>query len=163
MPALPTSCWRRRNSGRDAVDDSLRGFWLAALDFRTTLTSRRYTANQTDHALGLQNGIFISPCRFDNSVSFYQRVGGIQLIVGSHQSKIHKSTALKWQDAHYRYAVRLTWITVVFVDRVGVFLEHVHRTWKASEWFMSNFSVISLYIACLLTLIASTTTAATFT
>ena len=35
---------------------------------------------------------------------------------------------------------------VVFVDRVGVFLEHVHRTLKASE--QSTF-------ACLLALVAS--------
>ena len=41
---------------------------------------------------------------------------------------------------------------VVFVDRIGVFLEHVHRTLKASEWFMSNFFVVSLYIARLLAL-----------
>ena len=52
---------------------------------------------------------------------------------------------------------------VVFVGRVGVFFEHVHRTLKASERFTSNFSIVSLYIACLLSLVASTTTAAAFT
>ena len=31
----------------------------------------------------------------------YQCVGGTQLILGSHQSKIHKSTTLKRQDGHY--------------------------------------------------------------
>ena len=51
---------------------------------------------------------FISLFRFDHSMSdvnvryIYQRVGGTQLTVGSHQSKIHKSTALKWQDAQYQ-------------------------------------------------------------
>ena len=39
---------------------------------------------------------------------------------------------------------------VVFVDRVGVFPEHVHWILKASEQFTSNFSVASLCIACLL-------------
>ena len=52
---------------------------------------------------------------------------------------------------------------VVFVDRVGVFLEHVHRTLKASERFTPNVPVVSLFIACLLVLVASTTTAVTFT
>ena len=51
---------------------------------------------------------------------------------------------------------------VAFVDRVGVFLEHVHGTLKASEGFTSNFSVVSLYIARLLALVANTTTAAAF-
>ena len=51
----------------------------------------------------------------------------------------------------------------VFVDRVGVFLAHVHSTLKASERFTSNFSVSSFYVSCLLALVASTTTAATFT
>ena len=51
----------------------------------------------------------------------------------------------------------------VLVDWVGVFLEHVHRTLEASKGFMSNFSVISLYIGCLLSVvIARTTTSATF-
>ena len=57
--------------------------------------------------------------------------------------------------------------TFVFVLRMKEFanaiLEHIHRTLKASEQFTSNFSVVSLYIACLLALVASTTTAATFT
>ena len=48
------------------------------------------------------------------------------------------------------------------VDRVGVFLEHVHTTLKASELFTPNFAVVSLYSACLSPLVASTTTAATF-
>ena len=52
---------------------------------------------------------------------------------------------------------------VVLVNWVGVFLEHMHRTLKVSEQFTSNFSVVSLYIACLLAFVASTTTAATFT
>ena len=52
---------------------------------------------------------------------------------------------------------------VVFVNRVDVFLEHMHRTLKASERFMPNFPVISFYFACLLVLIVSTTTAATIT
>ena len=52
---------------------------------------------------------------------------------------------------------------VVFIDWVGVFLEHVHKILKASERFTSNFSVISLYIGCLLDLVASATIVATFT
>ena len=52
---------------------------------------------------------------------------------------------------------------VAFVNRVGVFLEHVHKTLKTSKRFTSNFSVVSLYTGCLLALVASTTTAATFT
>ena len=44
--------------------------------------------------------IFNSPCRFDHSMLglnvkyIYQHVGGTQLIVGSHQSKLFKSTGL---------------------------------------------------------------------
>ena len=41
---------------------------------------------------------------------------------------------------------------VVFVNRVGVFLKHVHTTLKASEWFTPDFPVISLYFACLVVL-----------
>ena len=54
-------------------------------------------------------------------------------------------------------------LLLFFVDRVGVFLEHVHRTLKASERFTPNFPVVSLFIACLLVLVASTETAATIT
>ena len=52
---------------------------------------------------------------------------------------------------------------VVFVNRVGVFLEHVLKTLKASERFTPSIPVVSPYFACLLVLVASTTTAATFT
>ena len=51
----------------------------------------------------------------------------------------------------------------VFVDKAGVFPEHVHRTLKASECLTPNFPVISFYFACLLVLVACTTAAATFT
>ena len=51
----------------------------------------------------------------------------------------------------------------VFVDQVGVFLEHVHRTIKASECFTLNFPIISVYFAWLLALLASTRTVATYT
>ena len=51
----------------------------------------------------------------------------------------------------------------VFVDRVGVFLEHMHRTLRASERFTPNFPVVSVLFACLVALVAITTTAATFT
>ena len=52
---------------------------------------------------------------------------------------------------------------VAFVNWVGVFLEHVHKTLKTSELLTPNFLVVSLYIACLLVLVASTTPTATFT
>ena len=52
---------------------------------------------------------------------------------------------------------------VVFVDRVSVFLEHVHRTLKASERFTPNFPVISFHIESLLALATSVTAAAKFT
>ena len=52
---------------------------------------------------------------------------------------------------------------VVFVDRVGVFLEHVYRNFKASGRFSTNFPVVSLYFTCLLALVASTAIAATIT
>ena len=52
---------------------------------------------------------------------------------------------------------------VVFLDRVGVFLEHVHGTLKASERFSANFPVVSLYFTCLLALVASIATAAKIT
>ena len=64
-------------------------------------------AGPTDYG-SQQRPIFISLCRFDRSKSgvnvkcIYQRVGGTESIVGSHQSKIHNSTSLKWQDAQYR-------------------------------------------------------------
>ena len=54
----------------------------------------------------------------------YERVKGTQLIVRSHKSKTHKPTALEWQDARYRMTDPDYY--VVLVDRVGVFLEHVH-------------------------------------
>ena len=38
----------------------------------------------------------------------YQHMGGTQLILGPYQSKIHKLTVLKWQDAHHQKAVQLT-------------------------------------------------------
>ena len=50
-----------------------------------------------------------------------------------------------------------------FVDRIGVFLEHMHRTLKDSEQFSTNFLVVFLYFTCLLALEASTATAATIT
>ena len=70
--------------------------------------------------------------------------------MGSHQFKLHNWTALKWQDAHYWWAARLTKITVLFFFRLGwcIFLEPVHITFKTSGFwlFTSNFSVVSLYI-----------------
>ena len=51
---------------------------------------------------------------------------------------------------------------VVFVDRAGVYLEHVPRTLKASERFTPDLLVVSLHFPCLFALVASTTTAATF-
>ena len=72
---------------------------------------------------------------------------------------MHKSTSLKWQDAHYWYCCS----TVVFVDQVGAFLEHVHRILKASERFLTKFPVVSLYFTCLMALLASTATTATIT
>ena len=47
---------------------------------------------------------------------------------------------------------------VVFVDQVGAFHEHVHRTLKASKQFMPDFPVVSLDFGCLLTTIAATFT-----
>ena len=55
----------------------------------------------------------------------------------------------------------MTYTSAVFVERVGVFLEHVDRTLKASELLTPNFPVVSLHFACLLALVASNTTAAT--
>ena len=52
---------------------------------------------------------------------------------------------------------------VVFVDRVGVLLEHVHGTLKASERFTPNFPVVSPYFAGVSAFVASITTAATVT
>ena len=49
------------------------------------------------------------------------------MIVGSHQFKIHQSTALKRQDVHCRCAGRLAEVTVVFVDRVGVYFLNTRR------------------------------------
>ena len=49
---------------------------------------------------------------------------------------------------------------VVFVDQVDVFLEHVHRTLKASERLMPNFLIVFLYFTCLLALVSNTTTTA---
>ena len=81
--------------------------------------------------------------------------------MGFHLFKIHKSTALKWQDARSVSCSTDLDYCVVSVDRVGVFLEHIY---KSFERFTPNFPVIYPYFACLLTLVvASTTTAATFT
>ena len=43
---------------------------------------------------------------------------------------------------------------VVFVDWVGLLLEHMLRTLKVCEWFTPNLHVISPYFACILALIA---------
>ena len=81
---------------------------------------------------------------------------GTQLIVGSHQSKIHKSSG----KMHVSCLTDLDYC-IVFVDRVGVFLENVPRTLKPSERFLTNFPVVSLYFTCFLALVASTATAGT--
>ena len=58
-----------------------------------------------------------------------------------HQSKILKSTALEWEDAtDLNYCV-------VFVDRVGVFLEHMHRTLRAFARLPRRFSLFCLSFA----------------
>ena len=62
-----------------------------------------------------------------------------------------------------RCTLLVSLLIAVFVNRVGVFLEHMHRTLKASERFSTNFPMVSLYFTCLLALVVSTTTAATIT
>ena len=52
---------------------------------------------------------------------------------------------------------------VVVGDRVGVFLEHVHKSETASKRLTRGFPVVSLDFTCLLDLTVSTTTAATLT
>ena len=94
------------------------------------------------------------------------------MIMGSHYSKLHKSTALKWQDTRISklfdglnycaaIVVRVDLdYCVAIVVRVGSFL---NTCTEASEWFTSNFSIISLHTGCLSALIESITTSETFT
>ena len=89
---------------------SLWCFWLIGLDFCVTLTLRCSGAQLT---MGLGSMPFPSclatsitwrrcECKIHLSVC-----GRYKSIVGSHWSKIHESTALKWQDADCQ-AVQLT-------------------------------------------------------
>ena len=79
--------------------------WLVWTPRDADVTSLR---RELDRPCARQHAIFDPSCRFDcwmsgvNVKYIYQRLGGRQLVVGSHQSKIHKSTAPKWQDALYQ-------------------------------------------------------------
>ena len=70
-------------------------------------TWSRWASQPTDYGTW-QHAIFILLCCFDHLMTgvnvkyIYELVGGTQLIVRSHQSKIHESTVLRWQDAHFR-------------------------------------------------------------
>ena len=111
----------------------LRCFWLPGLDFCATMTSHLWASEPTDHGT-LKHTIFTEiDC-----------------------TEVARCTLSVCCSTEIDYCV-------VFIVWVGVFLEHIHRTLKASERFKPNFPDISLHFACLLAHVTSTTTAATFT
>ena len=68
-------------------------------------------------------------------------------------------------DIICKLVIVLAYFFFFFFDRVGacLFIEQVHRTFKASKQFMPDSPILSCYFACLLALVASMTTATTFT
>ena len=76
----------------------------------------------------------------------------------------HKSTSVKWKDVHYRSAVRLTSILVLFSSiRSMYFLNTCTELYTLLKGFRPNYRVVPPHFACLWAFVASTTTAAKFT
>ena len=140
----------------------------AGLDFRATLTSRRCSSepNWPWHTearhfylalplqffdVGCEWNIYFSACRR------YTIDRGIPQIQNAQLDT-------RWNGKMHIVGKLFDWPSLLccFVDRVDVFLGQVHRTLKASERFRQNLPVVSLYFACLLALVTSTTTVATF-
>ena len=142
-------------------------FWLAGSDFRSTLTSRRWSASSTDHAFCSVSFSF-RLCRFDHSkfgvnvkydvfISMSEVYCGIPPI---QTIQIDRAEVKRWTLS----VCCLTYLdecVILSIESV-YFLSTVHRTLKAFERFTADFPVVSFRFACLLALVGSATTAATF-
>ena len=121
--------------------------WLAGLNFHMMLTSQHCASDSTDwpwhiaawhfylallfwsFSVGRECKIKVSACER------YTINCGIPTI----------TSQPRWSGKMHIIGKLFNWprLLFFFVDGVGVFLEHVHRTLKASEWF-SSFLFISL-------------------
>ena len=118
-------------------------FWLAGLDSRATLTSRRCAASRTDWLSAVRHFHLAFPLRsFDVGRECKIHLTACwKYIINYSLTSIQNTQLDRAEVARCTLSVSCSIYLdycIVFVHRVGVFLEHLHRTLEASERFTSR-------------------------
>lgn len=137
-------------------------FWLVGVDIHAMLKSRRGARlDWSGHAAARHFHLVLPLMSAENEKYIYQCVWGTQFIVGSRQSKIHKSTL---------EAARCTLppsfptdrdVSMLILSIACLFLEQVRKSFWTVYTKVSP--VVSLSFTCLMALVASTTAAVALT